>query len=193
MPALETLLAHSASLHTSLCPRQVLGVRMGMLAGERLGLDLPQKDKRLFVIAETDGCTTDGISVATGCWVGRRTMRIVDFGKIGATFLDTRTGAAIRISPHPQARPRSKRYAAGAQDEWHAYLQGYKIMPLDELFVVQPVRIAFSIEDWISEPEAKAVCAQCGEEIFNGRQVERDGRTLCRACAGEMYYKPLQG
>ncbi len=35
MTSLDELLSRSAALHKHLCPRQVLGVRMGMLAGER--------------------------------------------------------------------------------------------------------------------------------------------------------------
>ncbi len=35
---------------------------MALLAGELLDLELPRTDKRLLVIAETDGCTVDGIS-----------------------------------------------------------------------------------------------------------------------------------
>ena len=76
--SLDKLLLACAALHHHLCPRQVLGVRMGMLAGELLDLDLPQGDKRLLTIVETDGCGADGIAVATGCWVGRRTMRVED-------------------------------------------------------------------------------------------------------------------
>lgn len=35
---------------------------MSLLAGEMLNLDLPREDKRLLVIAETDGCTVDCIA-----------------------------------------------------------------------------------------------------------------------------------
>src|SRR5262252_7284471 len=31
---------------------------------------------------------------------------------------------------------------------------------------------------------------ECGEGINFKREVERDGRVLCRACAGERYYDP---
>ena len=86
MTPLTELLKESAALHRHLCPRQVLGVRMGLLAAEVMGLDLPQTDKRLLTIIETDGCAADGISVATGCWVGRRTLRVEDYGKVAATF-----------------------------------------------------------------------------------------------------------
>jgi formylmethanofuran dehydrogenase subunit E len=38
---------------------------------------------------------------------------------------------------------------------------------------------------------ARIVCADCGEGINYRREVIRDGRTLCKACAGERYYEPL--
>jgi len=33
----------------------------------------------------------------------------------------------------------------------------------------------------------RVVCAECGEGINFKREVVKDGRTLCRACAGERY------
>ena len=71
---LDEILEHSAALHRHLCPRQVLGARMGILAGRLHSLELPQKNKRLYTFVETDGCFADGIGAATGCWLGRRTM-----------------------------------------------------------------------------------------------------------------------
>src|SRR5439155_26987565 len=89
---LDECLAATAALRHHLCPRQVIGARMGLLAGELLGLELPQADKRLLVIVETDGCAADGVAVACNCWVGRRTLRVEDYGKVAATFVDTHTG-----------------------------------------------------------------------------------------------------
>src|SRR3989337_2741885 len=97
--SLNNLLQASAALHHHLCPRQVIGVRMGLYAGQILRLDLPQTDKRLLTIMETDGCASDGVAVATNCWVGRRTMRVEDYGKVAATFVDTQTGEAFRLAP----------------------------------------------------------------------------------------------
>jgi formylmethanofuran dehydrogenase subunit E len=108
MPTLEELLTASAALHHHLCPRQVLGVRMGLAAGSWLELTLPQTDKRLLTVVETDGCVIDGLAVATGCRVGRRTMRVLDFGKVAATFVDTVTGRAVRLAPHPRVGGLSK-------------------------------------------------------------------------------------
>lgn len=187
---LEGLLEQAAALHHHLCPRQVLGVRMGMLAAELLGITLPQQDKRLLAIVETDGCFSDGVAVATNCWVGRRTLRVVDYGKVAATFVDTHLGAAWRIAPHPEARTRAGRYAPQARSTWQAMLVGYQRMPAVELLVWRPVRLAVPVSEIVSRPGLRAFCARCGEEIVNGRERIVDSVSLCRACAGEDYLQP---
>jgi formylmethanofuran dehydrogenase subunit E len=160
---------------------------MGLLAGKYFNLELPRSDKRLLVLVETDGCFADGVSVATGCWLGRRTMRLFDYGKVAATFVDTKTTQALRVSPHPQARSRAKALLPFMQ-KWQAYLKGYQILSDEELLVVQSVRLEFSLPELLSHAGAKAVCAQCGEEIINGREVVQENQTLCRSCAGDAYY-----
>jgi formylmethanofuran dehydrogenase subunit E len=91
-PRLAACLARLGELHPRLCPRQVLGARIGLQAGALLGLDLPRADKRLLALVETDGCFADGVSVATGCWLGRRTLRLLDYGRVAAMLVDISTG-----------------------------------------------------------------------------------------------------
>lgn len=188
MSRLNELLDASAALHQHLCPRQVLGVRLGMLAGQLFELDLPQSDKRLLAIVETDGCAADGIAVATGCWVGRRTLRVEDYGKVAATFADTETGRMLRIAPRAGVRGLAERYAPEAGGHWEAQLLGYQRIPDDELFTWQEVCLATPIAEIVSRAGVRTVCARCGEEIINQREVLQDGQTLCRACAGAAYY-----
>ena len=186
---LQKLLNQSAARHRDhLCPRQVLGVRMGQSAVEQLNLDLPQSDKRLIVLVETDGCLVDGIAVATGCSVGSRTMFMMDFGKTGATFVDTQTLRAIRIIPHSASRTRSSVYAPNAPDKWHAQLEAYQIMPADELLTAQPVTLSISVQALVSQHGLRVLCEQCGEDIINAREVRREGHVYCRTCAGSGYY-----
>jgi len=182
------LLEESAAYHTHVCPRQVLGVRMGLYAGQLLGFEAPQADKRIFTFIETDGCFLDGVAVSTGCAAGRRTMRVVDFGKMAATFVDSLTEQAIRLSPHSGARKSCQEYAPGAQDRWHAYLVGYQEMPDNQLFQVQPVQLAVPLKVLLCREKMRSICARCGEEIFNEREVQVDGIVLCQACAGQSYY-----
>lgn len=186
---LPELLEESAALHHHLCPRQVLGVRMGMLAGDILGLDLPQADKRLLTIAETDGCGADGIAVATNCWVGRRTLRIEDYGKMAATFIDTQTGRAMRIASKREARRQAATYAPETRQHWRAQLLGYQRMPVDLLFTYQEVCLTAPLETILSKPSQRVVCQKCGEEIMNEREVIVGRHKYCRACIGDAYYQ----
>ncbi|MCS6882735.1 MAG: FmdE family protein [Oscillochloridaceae bacterium] len=190
---LRAVLEQSAAMHRHLCPRQVLGARMGMYASELLGLELPRSDKRLFTFVETDGCFADGVSAATGCWLGRRTLRLIDLGKVAATFVDTRSGQAIRIHPHPEARALARSYAPDARSRWHAYLEAYQIMPVAELLVARPVSLNLDLAALIGRNGLRTQCQQCGEEIINQREVLREGRTLCPGCAGTgVYWSELQ-
>ena len=185
---LSFYLERTAALHDHLCPRQVLGVRMGVYAATLLDLNLPQKDKRLFVFVETDGCFADGVSVATGCSLGHRTMRLVDYGKAAATFVDRDSERAIRVSPHPQARTCAPQYAPDAPDHWHAQLAAYQVMPDHELLRAQSVQLTIDMAAIVSRPGLRVICACCGEEIMNEREVLRGSETLCRACAGQDRY-----
>jgi formylmethanofuran dehydrogenase subunit E len=188
MAELSQLLSQSAQMHSHLCPRQVLGARMGLYAGKILALDLPQTGKRLHTFVETDGCAADGISVATGCWLGRRTLHALDFGKIAATFVDSLTGQAVRIYPHPNCRQDARRYAPDARNTYQAQLEAYQVMPDEALLAAHTVKLTVSLEAIISRKSAHAVCQRCGEEIKNEREVYQDGEVLCRGCAGEAYY-----
>jgi formylmethanofuran dehydrogenase subunit E len=191
MPTLQELLEASAALHRHLCPRQVLGVRLGQWGGELLGLDLPQTDKRLYTIIETDGCAADGLSVATNCWVGRRTLRVEDLGKVAATFVDTLTHRAVRIVPRPEARLAARALAPEARSPWEAQLLGYQRLPAEQLLMAQAVALSTPIEVLISHAGHRVRCDRCGEEIMNEREVLADGGLLCRTCSGPAYYIPL--
>ncbi|MCL4489622.1 MAG: FmdE family protein [Chloroflexi bacterium] len=191
---LQGLLHATASRHHNhLCPRQVLGVRMGLFAGELLALDLPQNDKRLFTFVETDGCLTDGIAVATGCWWGSRTMYLMDYGKSAATFVDTLTEAAVRIWPSAGSRKRAVACVPDAPDRWHAQLAAYQTMPTEDLLLAQRVTLTVSLTGIISQHGKRIVCERCGEDVINERWATIDGERICRACAQGAYYSEADG
>lgn len=187
---LQSLLEKSSRDHSHLCPRQILGVRMGLFGLEALGFDTPPEKKRLLVIAETDGCFVDGIAAATNCTVGHRTLRVEDFGKTAAVFVDTVTGQMARIAPALDIRQRAYAYAPGESRHYFAQMQAYKIMPDSEMFAIAEVQLRTSIEEIVSRPGVRVNCDLCGEEIINEREIKRDSLTLCRACDGGAYYQP---
>ncbi len=189
MVSLTDILAQSATHHRHVCPRQVLGARIGLLAGLLLNLPLPQPEKRLIAIAETDGCFVDGLSAATGCYVGRRTLRIEDYGKIAAAFIDSQTGQAVRVAPRTNIRELAREYAPSARNKWEAQLIGYQHIPDELLLCWQEVELTVPIKQIIGQPGKRAVCEICGEEIINQRETLREGLTLCKSCAGESYFR----
>ena len=192
MTSLTDLLSASATLHRKLCPRQVLGARIGLLVGLLLDLPLPQPEKRLIAIAETDGCFVDGISAATGCYVGRRTLRVKDYGKTAATFVDSLTEGAIRIAPRSNIRELALAYAPFARNKWEAQLIGYQHIPEDLLLDWQNVELTTPIKQIIGQAGVRVNCDACGEEIINQREVIWESKTLCRACAGQAYYVEME-
>lgn len=189
MPDLQSLLELSAARHSHLCPRQVLGARIGLAGAAAVELDIPRTDKRLLVIVETDGCFADGVEVATGCTVGHRTLRVEDLGKIAATFIDVKSGRAVRVAPQLDVRERAYAYAPDEPRHYFAQLAAYQIMPERELLALQPVDLVLPIEAIVSRPVVRTTCDRCGEEIINEREVIRGDRTLCRSCAGDGYYR----
>jgi len=190
MADLQTLLEQSSSRHDHLCPRQVLGVRIALAGVAALGMDAPRTDKRLLVIVESDGCFSDGIEVTTGATMGHRTLRLEDYGKMAATFIDVKTGRAVRVAPAPGVRERAYIYAPGEHRHYFAQLKSYQVMPDDELLTVEEVRLNTPVEVIVSQPVVRTNCDRCGEEIVNEREVLVNGETLCRSCAGPSYYRP---
>lgn len=185
---LSELLGRSSARHDHLCPRQVLGVRIGLAGVATLGWPACVTKDEGLVIIETDGCFADGVEVATSASLGHRTLRINDLGKIAATFADLRSGTAVRISPQPHVRMRACDYAPSESRRYFAQMEGYQRMPEEELLHLQKVSLDPPATSLVSSPTARAICRQCGEEIVNGREVVLDGVVLCRHCAGAGYY-----
>jgi formylmethanofuran dehydrogenase subunit E len=186
------LLDASAARHSHLCPRQVLGVRSALAGIARLGLSGLRRDKRLLVIVESDGCFLDGVEAASGASPGHRTLRVEDYGKIAATFINTVSTQAVRVAPALDVRQRAWKYAPGETRRYFAQLQAYQVMPDDELLTFQPVRLKQPIDKILSRPGIRVCCQVCGEEIINERELNWAGSPLCRACAGAAYYDPLE-
>lgn len=189
MLSLDEILEISAARHNHLCPRQVLGARIGLAGAQVLRLEIPRSDKRLIVILETDGCFADGIEAATGCTVGHRTLRVEDYGKIAATFVNNKTGQSVRISPALDVRERANAYAAGEKRHYFTQLTAYQVMPDVELLSLQEVSLTSPVDALMGRPGMRVNCELCGEEIINERQVMQDGMILCRACASSAYYQ----
>jgi len=188
MVEIKPLLEISSREHNHLCPRQVLGVRLGLQGLRVLQVHANNNSKRLLVITETDGCFVDGVIAATGCTVGHRTLRVEDYGKTAATFVDTKTGQAVRISPRLNIRDRANEFAPNEPRHYFAQMHAYQVMPDEDMFSVQPVILNDPVEKILSQPGMRVSCHVCGEEIMNEREIRQNGLTLCVTCSRDGYY-----
>jgi formylmethanofuran dehydrogenase subunit E len=187
-------LLHDAEIaHGHLCAGQVLGVRMAMLGLELLGLDDPYgKDrKRLVTYVEIDRCMTDAIGVVTGCRLGKRALKFRDWGKVAATFVDLEADRAVRLCARESSKTLAKQMHPEIGDKNKQQMRAYREMPNDDLFSIQWVKVGVGPEEMPGYKGERIVCSQCGEGINFRKEVRRDGVILCRACAGERYYKPV--
>jgi len=193
MLSLDDYLKEAELAHGHLCAGQVLGVRMAMLGLRKLGIDDPRgKDrKRLVTFVEIDRCATDAVGVVTGCRLGKRALKFRDWGKMAATFVDVSTGCAYRIVARESSKELARRMHPEIESKNQQQMLGYREMKDEDLFDVQAVTVDLPPQEFPGYKGDRIVCARCGEGINFRREIVRDGETLCRACAGESYYRPV--
>ncbi len=191
-PGLDELLRESVRVHGHLCPGQVLGVRMSMLGLREIGIaDAKGRQRKdLMVFVEMDRCATDAVQSVTGCTLGKRSLRFLDYGKMAASFLNLRTGRAVRVVAREEARLRAAEYAIADGDKYAVQAEAYRVMPDHELFEVSEVQIMPRPEDMPGRPLSRVRCEACGEHVQDLREVRLGGRVLCRPCFEGAYYIP---
>ena len=210
MPAsLDSLLHEAEIAHGHLCAGQVLGVRMAMLALDRLNVHDPRARhlpdgslnpdrKRLVTVVEIDRCATDAIAVVTACRVGKRALKLRDFGKMAATFidLDQHLGnddyKALRVVALETSKSRA-RDLYPSLDKNAQQMKAYRELPDDDLFSTAWVRVSLPPSEFPGYKGERVACARCGEGVNFDRFIERNGERLCLACANPttLYYQPL--
>ena len=193
MKSLAEYLEDAAVAHGHLCAGQVLGVRLAMFGLQKLGINDPQgKDrKRLVTFVEIDRCATDAIMVVTGCRLGKRALKFRDWGKMAATFVDLETGKAVRVAATESSKALAKAMHPELESKNQQQMRAYQEMGDDQLFNVQWVKVDLPPEEFPGYKGERIVCAECGEGISYHREVSREGKVLCRGCAGERYWKRL--
>ncbi|MCU1236203.1 MAG: formylmethanofuran dehydrogenase, subunit region [Candidatus Solibacter sp.] len=182
----------AAQAHGHLCAGQILGLRMALHGVALLGLEDPAGTdrKRLVTFVEIDRCMTDAITVVTGCRLGKRALKFRDFGKAAATFCDLRDHRAVRIAARESSKQLASEKYPDIPDKNQQQMRAYRELSDDELFDRSWVTVEVGPQDLPGFKAPRVLCAQCGEGVSFGREVLCEGRTLCRACAGERYYTP---
>jgi len=196
MKSLDEYLRDAEQAHGHLCAGQVLGVRLAMLGLTQLGIDDPRGNKnkedrkRLVTFVEIDRCATDAVAVVTGCRLGKRALKFRDWGKVAATFVDVSTGKAIRIAAKESSKALARQMHPEIADKNQQQMLAYREISDNDLFTTQWVKVALPPEEFPGYKGERVVCEACGEGINFRREVGRDGKLLCRSCAGERYYEP---
>jgi formylmethanofuran dehydrogenase subunit E len=194
MKSLDEYLREAEQAHGHLCAGQMLGVRMAMVGLEKLGIGDPRgaDRKRLVTFIEIDRCATDAVMVVTGCRLGKRALKFRDWGKMAATFVDLSSGRAVRVAAKESSKSLAKEMHPEIPEKNRQQMLAYREMNEDDLFDVQWVTVNLPEEEFPGFKGERIVCSVCGEGINFRRDVRREGKVLCRACAGESYYVPAE-
>lgn len=191
---LNACLEEAKAFHGDVCAGIVLGTRLALLGLDAIGIHDPKgKDRKdLMVYVETDRCATDAILSVTGCHPGKRSMKILDYGKMAATFINLKTGKAVRVVVRSKGQPGDMKTREVMDREPPVDLEQYVITPADQLFTLQDVSVHLKPEDMPGKPLQISVCSVCGEQIMDKREIVREGQILCKPCLeGATYYRPI--
>lgn len=172
-------LKKAGDFHGHLCGGIVLGTKMTLAALKALGMDPGVKNKNLIVFVEVDRCMTDAVQAITGCSVGHRSLKHIDYGKFAATFVNLETKRALR------ATIKESFDSHGPIDE---VIKKVAAAPDADLVILQEVKVDIPETDLPGNPTQRAYCSACGERVMDGRDVKRGDKVLCRACANGKYY-----
>ena len=150
----DVYLKKAGDYHGHICMGIALGTRISLAAMKALGLKPGEKNKNLLVYTEIDRCMTDAVQTITGCSLGHRSLKFLDYGRFAATFINTDTGRAVRgvIKEHyGDDRPIEEQLKALAR------VPDIKLVTLEEVTVDVPE------EDLPGMPTRKAVCSVLAE------------------------------
>jgi formylmethanofuran dehydrogenase subunit E len=191
MKTLAEYLDLAAQTHGHLCAGQVLGVRLAMLGLCELGIDDPIAErKRIVTYVEIDRCVTDAVALVANCRLGKRALKFRDWGKVAATFVDLKTVRAVRIAAKESSKQAAREMFPELEKE-AGQQKAYARLADEILFDRKWVKVNVQPEDLPGFKGPRVLCAECGEGINFRREVTKDGRTLCRCCAGEKYFEVL--
>lgn len=191
---LNELLSECEELHGHICPGQVLGARMALLGCQLSGISDPRgvDRKNLIIWVEIDRCMTDALSAVTGVRLGRRSLKYFDYGKVAATFYNTRTGRAVRLAALDSSRELADARYPSLQNRKERQMRAYKEASDEELFKIEFVQVDFKETDAPGSPRSRVTCEKCREGVNDSREIiGGEGQVLCRPCGDGAYYRVI--
>lgn len=213
-PSLGEVLETVPKIHGHVCTASYLGSRMGLLAMKHIKL---KRKKDLCVAVEILTCAADGIAAATQCSFGGGRLVFLDHGKFSAIFCNRVTKEAVRVKCKPSVDKEHIAYGT-LLDKFYrsldrvtmeeaiaekarlkkiedALIAKWNKMSDEELFIVSkvevdPTNLQYPLDQqYIPKP---ITCAKCGDIVEKSRTIEKEGKRLCKPCAGEIKIKEIK-
>ncbi len=181
--------------HGHVCPGLAIGYAASKAAESVLGLSRSE-DEEVVAVVENDSCAVDAVQVLMGCTFGKGNLIFRDWGKQVFTFLDRKSGRAVRLSfgrkslpGHEERRDLKEKMDSGeashSDKELWEELRAKVVMALikaepEDFFWVKEIQMEMP-------PSAQVVstkpCAKCGEATMVTRLVQTDQGVVCKECA----------
>jgi len=181
----EELIKKGEKFHGHICVGIVIGTRMTMIGMRELGMNPMVPNNNLRVYTEIDRCYTDAMQAITGCSLGHRNLKYMEYGKTAATFMDTKTEKAVRVSiKKPFIVDHSK------MKELNEF---YSQAPEEEILRIENVSINVIRDDGRQTSNSLEICSICSEGVRDNHHTIVDGKVMCKNCAYGSYYTVLGG
>lgn len=173
--------------HGDACMGIKMGSRIAILGLEGIGIKDPRgADKKDFMVyVESDRCASDAILAITGCHPGKRTLKVLNYGKMAATFVNLKTGKAVRVSSKNRE---GDVVTTKEMIENEPRGDEYFSLPDEELFDVREVIVDIPEGERPGRPARIVTCASCGERVMDMRDIAKDGKYYCIPCASNQRY-----
>jgi formylmethanofuran dehydrogenase subunit E len=107
---------------------------------------------------------------------------------------DTPVYKAIRIAALESSKQRARDLYPNIENKNQQQMLAYRELPIEDLFSEQWVAVPIHPREMPGYKSARITCEVCGEGINYDREVHRDEKILCEACAApeSRYYQPIE-
>ena len=175
--------------HGEACAGIKIGSRLAILGLEAIGITDPKDaDRKDFLVyVESDRCASDAIIAITGVHLGKRTLKVFNYSKIAATFVNLKTGKAVRVSSKNRD---GDEVTTREMIEKNPRSDDFLMAPDEELFEVKEVVMNIPEGELPGKPARIVTCVSCGERVMDMRDVNVDGKYYCIPCSSkeQRYY-----
>ena len=118
-------------------------------------------------------------------------MKLVNYGKMAATFINTETGAAYRVWVSGQINEMIGKISSDRKEKERQYeiVLGSRS---EDIVSVQKVMVDIPPEEMPGKPKRTVMCERCGEKVMDGKDILVKEGPFCLACAEGPYYTVVE-